>query len=406
MTEWLVKHFVPRSGETGNPAVRQSYGLLAGVTGIILNLLLSGGKFLAGLLSGSIAITADAFNNLSDAGSSVVTLAGFYIAGKQADDDHPFGHGRMEYLSGLMVAVAILLVGLELARSSVGKIFAPESTTFSPVSVGVLLASILVKLWMSRFNRTLGRRINSAAMAATAADSLSDVAATSAVLLGTLLDYFLHVNIDGWAGLAVAAFILRSGWGAAKDTVDPLLGQSPDPALVRGVEEAVLAHPEIIGMHDLVIHDYGPGRRMLSLHAEVPASADVMATHDVIDNTERELRKKFHVEAVIHMDPIDTDDETVRALRVRIAEIAREIDPVLTTHDFRMTTGPDHKNLIFDVVVPHGFRLSDEQLQAAFAAAAGKLGDNYYTVVSVDHSYVELPDEDDLTAESHTPPKE
>ncbi|MCI2106188.1 MAG: cation diffusion facilitator family transporter [Intestinimonas sp.] len=391
MTQWLVRHFIARADDTADPAVRQSYGLLSGVIGIILNLLLSGGKFLAGVLSGSIAITADAFNNLSDAGSSVVTLVGFQIAGKKADDAHPFGHGRMEYLSGLAVAVAILLVGVELAKSSVKKIFVPEATNFSLVSVGVLLTSILVKLWMNRFNHSLSRHIHSTAMAATAADSLSDVAATSAVLLGTLVDYFLQVNIDGWVGLAVAAFILRSGWGAAKDTLDPLLGQNPDPELVRGVEETVMAHSEIMGMHDLIIHDYGPGRRMLSLHAEVPASADVMAMHDVIDNTERELHEKFHVEAVIHMDPLDTNDETVRMLRDKVASIAREIDPVLSTHDFRMTAGPDHKNLIFDVVVPHTFPLSDEQVRAAFTESVKQLGENYYTVISIDHSYVELP---------------
>lgn len=286
MTNWLVKTFIRDAGNGEDPAVRQRYGLLSGIVGILLNLCLSAGKFLAGVLTGSIAVTADAFNNLSDAGSSVVTLAGFHMAAKKADDDHPFGHGRIEYLSGLVVAVAILLVGLELVKSSLEKILAPEAVSFSWLSVGILLASILVKLWMAAFNRDLSRRIGSAAMAATATDSLSDVVATSAVLLGTLVGRFSGLRIDGWVGILVAAFILRAGWGAAKDTLDPLLGQSPDPSLVQGVQETVLSHPEITGIHDLVIHDYGPGRSMMSLHAEVPMDADVLEVHDIIDNVE------------------------------------------------------------------------------------------------------------------------
>ena len=260
MTNWLVKTFIRDAGNGEDPAVRQRYGLLSGIVGILLNLCLSAGKFLAGVLTGSIAVTADAFNNLSDAGSSVVPLAGFHMAAKKADDDHPFGHGRIEYLSGLVVAVAILLVGLELVKSSLEKILAPEAVSFSWLSVGILLASILVKLWMSHFNRVLGKKLGSAAMTATSTDSLSDVVATSAVLLGTLVGRFSGLRIDGWVGILVAAFILRAGWGAAKDTLDPLLGQSPDPSLVQGVQETVLSHPEITGIHDLVIHDYGPGR--------------------------------------------------------------------------------------------------------------------------------------------------
>lgn len=389
MTDWLVQRCIRRPEDGSDPAVRQAYGLLSGGVGIVLNLLLSAGKFVAGVLTGSIAVTADAFNNLSDAGSSVVTLVGFRMAAKRADDDHPFGHGRIEYLSGLAVAVAILVVGLELAKSSLEKVFHPAGVAFSWLSVGILCASILVKLWMFFFNRNLSRRIGSAAMMATATDSLSDAAATSAVLLGTLVGHFADLYIDGWVGVLVAVFILRAGWGAAKDTLDPLLGQSPDPELVRGIQETVLGRPEIVGMHDLVVHDYGPGRCMASLHAEVPMDADILVIHDVIDNLERELRRKLGVEVVIHMDPIAVGDPRTDALKAQVTELVRRIDPDMTIHDFRMTAGPEHTNLIFDVAVPYHCRLEDEQVQEAIGAAVKALPGNYYTVVSVDHVYAD-----------------
>lgn len=389
MTDWLVQRCIRRPEDGSDPAVRQAYGLLSGGVGIVLNLLLSAGKFVAGVLTGSIAVTADAFNNLSDAGSSVVTLVGFRMAAKRADDDHPFGHGRIEYLSGLAVAVAILVVGLELAKSSLEKVLHPVEVAFSWLSVGILCASILVKLWMFFFNRNLSRRIGSAAMMATATDSLSDAAATSAVLLGTLVGHFADLHIDGWVGILVAAFILRAGWGAAKDTLDPLLGQSPDPELVRGIQETVLGRPEIVGMHDLVVHDYGPGRCMASLHAEVPMDADILVIHDVIDNLERELRRKLGVEVVIHMDPIAVGDPRTDALKAQVTELVRRIDPDMTIHDFRMTAGPEHTNLIFDVAVPYHCRLEDEQVQEAIGAAVKALPGNYYTVVSVDHVYAD-----------------
>ena len=389
MTDWLVQRCIRRPEDGSDPAVRQAYGLLSGGVGIVLNLLLSAGKFVAGVLTGSIAVTADAFNNLSDAGSSVVTLVGFRMAAKRADDDHPFGHGRIEYLSGLAVAVAILVVGLELAKSSLEKVLHPVEVAFSWLSVGILLASILVKLWMAAFNKDLSRRIGSAAMMATATDSLSDAAATSAVLLGTLVGHFADLYIDGWVGVLVAVFILRAGWGAAKDTLDPLLGQSPDPELVRGIQETVLGRPEIVGMHDLVVHDYGPGRCMASLHAEVPMDADILVIHDVIDNLERELRRKLGVEVVIHMDPIAVGDPRTDALKAQVTELVRRIDPDMTIHDFRMTAGPEHTNLIFDVAVPYHCRLEDEQVQEAIGAAVKALPGNYYTVVSVDHVYAD-----------------
>ena len=313
MIEFLLRKFVKDYQNVKDPAVRERYGTLSGAVGIFLNLMISLGKFTAGVITSSVAVTADAFNNLSDAASSLVTLVGFRLAGQKADDDHPFGHGRIEYLAGLAVSVAILLVGLELAKSAVGKILHPEAVSFSLLSAGILAASILVKLWMYVFNRTLSRRIESAAMAATAADSLSDCVATSAVLLGLLAGHFADLSIDGWVGVVVAAFVFKTGWEAAKDTISPLLGQPPDPALVSGIRETVLEHPEVRGVHDLIVHDYGPGHIMASLHAEVSIDADMAATHDVIDNIERELGSKYHIMATIHMDPIATDDSLVNA---------------------------------------------------------------------------------------------
>ena len=387
MIDWLVRHLVRDWEHTEDPAVRERYGVLAGGVGIFLNLLLSLGKFFAGVLTGSIAVTADAFNNLSDAGSSVVTLVGFKLAGQKADAGHPFGHGRMEYLAGLLVSLMILLVGVELGKSSIEKILRPEVVEFSPVSVAILAASILVKLWMGRFNRILGRRIGSAAMEATAADSLSDVAATSAVLAGTLIGHFAHVSVDGWFGAAVAVFILRAGWGAARDTVDPLLGSAPDPELVRAIRELVLSHPQVTGMHDLVIHDYGPGRRLCSFHAEVPQDADILETHDAIDHIEREIRETFGVEATVHIDPIATDDEQVNRLRARVAQLAGAVEPGMTIHDFRVVRGPTHTNVIFDAVVPIGSRTGEEELRERLTRAVKALDPAFEAVIQLDRAY-------------------
>ena len=385
----LVRLFIKDCDNVTDPAVRERYGILSGAVGIALNLLLSAGKLFAGLMTGSISITADAFNNLSDAGSSVVTLVGFKLAGQKADDGHPFGHGRMEYLAGLLVSLMILLVGVELGRSSIGKILRPEAVDFSLVSTGILAASILVKLWMGQFNRGLGRKIGSAAMAATAADSLSDAVATAAVLAGTLVNRFAHVNIDGWVGLAVAVFILRSGWGAAKDTINPLLGESPDPELVKQLRELVLSHPQVVGMHDLIIHDYGPGRRLCSFHAEVPQDADILDAHDAIDHIEREIKEKFGIETTVHMDPIATADEKVNQLRRQVADLARVVEPEMTIHDFRVVRGPTHTNVIFDAVVPHKCRLTDEEVLQRLHRAVSALDPAYQAVIQIDRAYVE-----------------
>ena len=385
----LVRLFIKDCDNVTDPAVRERYGILSGAVGIVLNLLLSAGKLFAGLMTGSISITADAFNNLSDAGSSVVTLVGFKLAGQKADDGHPFGHGRMEYLAGLLVSLMILLVGVELGRSSIGKILRPEAVDFSLVSTGILAASILVKLWMGQFNRGLGRKIGSAAMAATAPDSLSDPVATAAVLAGTLVNRFAHVNIDGWVGLAVAVFILRSGWGAAKDTINPLLGESPDPELVKQLRELVLSHPQVVGMHDLIIHDYGPGRRLCSFHAEVPQDADILDAHDAIDHIEREIKEKFGIETTVHMDPIATADEKVNQLRRQVADLARVVEPEMTIHDFRVVRGPTHTNVIFDAVVPHKCRLTDEEVLQRLRQAVSTLDPAYQAVIQIDRAYVE-----------------
>ncbi|WP_251317984.1 cation diffusion facilitator family transporter [Flintibacter muris] len=371
-----------------SPEGRQRCGAWSGGIGIALNLALFLGKLMAGIITASIAVTADAFNNLTDAASSVVTLVGFRLASQEADEEHPFGHGRMEYLAGLVVAMLILLVGVELAQSSVQKIFHPEPVVFSVLSAAILAVSVAVKLWMFWFNRGLSRRIQSAALAATAADSLSDAAGTGILLLGLLAGRFYSLPLDGWLGLAVALFILRTGWGAAKDTVDPLLGRPMDRELAADIDRIVLGHDYILGIHDLVYHDYGPGRAMMSLHAEVPADGNFLELHDIIDHIERELKARHHVETCIHMDPVMRDERT-EALRMQLTAIAKGIDPSLTIHDFRITAGPIHTNVLFDVVVPYGFRLSDGQVRASLSQGIKGLSDRYFPVIQVDHSYVE-----------------
>lgn len=387
MIDFLVRAFVKDAQDTENPRVRGRYGILAGGMGIFLNLCLFAGKFLAGVLTSSISITADAFNNLSDAGSSVVTLLGFKMAEMPADREHPFGHGRIEYISGLAVSAAILLVGFELIKSSVGKILHPSFTQFSILSMGILAVSILVKLWMSHFNRTLGRRISSTAMAATAADSLTDAAATSAVLAGGLISHWFGLRIDGYMGAFVALFILYSGFTTARDSLSPLLGQAPDKELVHAIEDAVMSHETIIGIHDLIVHDYGPGRRIISLHAEVPAREDVLAMHDTIDLVEMDLRRRFNCDVTIHMDPIVTEDEEVNVMRMRISDMVHEIDEALSIHDFRMVKGPTHTNLIFDVLVPFRFRLPDQVIADLVRNGVQEIGPHYFAVVRVEKAY-------------------
>lgn len=373
--------------EKEGAAGRKAYGILCGAVGIAFNILLFLGKFFAGTLSGSIAITADAFNNLSDAGSSFVTLLGFQLAGQKADSSHPFGHGRIEYLSGLGVAMLILLMGVELAKSSLKKILHPQPVDSSLLVIVILCVSIGVKLYMFLYNRRLGKKLNSAAMQATALDSLSDSVATSAVLLATLAGHFTDLMIDGWCGILVAAFILWSGFSAAKETIDPLLGTPPTHEFVEKIRDLVMAHQGILGLHDLIVHDYGPGRVMISLHAEVSASENVLELHDEIDNVEKELRERLGCEAVIHMDPVVTDDGITEETRERVQALIHCIDDAINIHDFRMIAGPTHTNLIFDAVVPFHFRLTDDEVRQKIQAAVRALDGNYYAVVNVERSY-------------------
>ena len=388
MISLLAKWLIPNREQVEDGAVRRAWGALCGFVGIGLNILLFAGKLAAGTLSGSIAITADAFNNLSDAGSSVVTLLGFRLAGKKPDAGHPFGHGRLEYVSGLIVAGLILLMGAELAKSSVDKILHPEAVTFSWLAAGILLASIGVKLYMYLYNRAVGNKIKSAAMSATAADSLSDTAATSAVLLAMVIGKLTDVQLDGWVGLVVALFILWSAVQAARDTISPLLGQAPDPLLVKEIESLVMAHDTVVGIHDLVVHDYGPGRCIISLHAEVPADEQVLELHDVIDNIEEELAQKLHCEAVIHMDPVVVGDPTVTALHQQVAALVKTIDPRITIHDFRMVPGQTHTNLIFDAVIPFDERLTRQQVADRIRQMVSEMEGDYRAVVKVENSYV------------------
>lgn len=388
MIEFLARVFIRHRDGLSPSALRQAYGQLCGAVGIGLNLLLFAGKLFAGTISGSIAITADAFNNLSDAGSSVVTLLGFRLAGRKPDPEHPFGHGRMEYISGLAVAGLILLMGVELGKSSLKKILSPEEIVSSPLVLAILAVSVAVKLYMFYYNRSIGRKIKSAAMSATATDSLSDAVSTTAVLMATLVGQFTGLNIDGWVGLLVALFILFSAYKAAKETLSPLLGQTPDPEFVDRIEQIVLSYPEVLNIHDLIVHDYGPGRMMISLHAEVSADGDLLQLHDVIDNAEHRLKKELGCMAVIHMDPIITNDAHTDALRMAVAEKVKSIDPRLTIHDFRTVPGSTHTNLIFDVVVPYDVKLTADEVRRRIGALVKELDENYFAVVQVDNSYV------------------
>lgn len=391
VTKLLIRLFVKNSQAPRDPAVRAAYGNLASCVGIFCNLLLCAGKFLVGTLSGSISVAADAVNNLSDASSSVVSLAGFKLGARPADDEHPYGHARFEYLSGLAVAVMVLVIGVELGKTSLGKILQPTPVSFSWVTVAVLAASILVKLWMALFNKKVGRIIDSKALIATAADSRNDVLATGAVLAAALISHFARVELDGWMGLAVALFILYSGVGLVKSTIDPLLGLAPDPELVAYIHEKVMSYPGVLGIHDLMVHDYGPGRQFASVHVEMAAEGDVMKSHDQIDNIERDFLKNDQLHVVIHFDPIVTSDETVGEMRVWMSEAVKTIDPALTIHDLRMVPGPTHTNLIFDCVAPAKFHMSELEIKQAIKHMVRQKDPAYVCVITVENSFAPMP---------------
>ncbi len=384
MTKFLVKLFIKDSDDTDNPVVRYRYGTFSGIIGIFLNICLFTGKFIAGLITSSIAITADAFNNLSDAGSSIITLVGFKMASKPADNEHPFGHGRFEYISGFIISMIIVLMGFEIGKSSVGKIIHPVGVTFSTISIVVLVISVIVKLWMCFFNRKLGKLINSQTMIATSMDSMSDVLATTAVIAGVLISKFFKLNIDGYLGIAVALFILYTGLSAAKGMLDQLLGEAPDKQFIKDIKEFVMSYKEIVGVHDVIIHSYGPSRRIISLHAEVPCEMDIMAIHDVIDVIEAEINKKFCCSSVIHMDPIAINDEFTLKTAYQIIRILADIDADISMHDFRMVKGNTHTNLIFDIVVPFKFRISDDDLKEMICLKVKDFDEKYNAVINID----------------------
>ncbi len=390
MIKLLSKLLIKDHENYDSSAVRSAYGVLCGAFGIFLNILLFTGKFIAGSIAKSVAVTADAFNNLADAGSSIITLLGFRLASQKPDTEHPFGHGRIEYISGLMVSAAIILMGIELLKSSFEKILHPEAIKFSVLTAIILTVSILVKLYMSIYNRSIGKKIKSPALFATSQDSLSDCIATSVVLITSLISHFFKLNIDGYCGLAVAIFVIYSGINSIKDTISPLLGKPTEPEFIEKIEAIIASYSDISGIHDLIVHDYGPGRRMISLHAEMPVTnnTDIFEMHDIIDNAERRLGQELGCEATIHLDPIAGNDQLTGSLKQRMVDILHSLSPELSLHDFRVVPGPTHTNLIFDIVVPFNEKRSFDEIRKHISDSLEMMDDGiYYAVVSFDRPY-------------------
>lgn len=384
MTNFLIKYFIQNSEAVEKNSVRLAYGKLGSLVGIVANVFLCIVKIIVGVVFSSVAITADGLNNLSDAGASIISLVGFKLASKEPDKTHPFGHARVEYISALIISFLILLLGVELIKTSIKKIIYPEPIVYSIVMVAVLVVSILAKLWLSVFNKKLGNKIDSATMKATAADSLNDVFATSVVLLAVFIFKWTGWNLDGYMGMVVALFIIYAGIGILRETISPLLGEAPSEELVDKVYEKIMSYDGVLGLHDLVVHDYGPGRCFASVHVEVCAKEDVLKSHDLVDNIERDIIKDIGIEMVIHLDPIVTDDEQVNALKHMVEEIITQIDDTLTIHDFRVVVGNTHSNLIFDVVRPIEYHMNDEELIAKISSSVEQIDDNYYCVITVD----------------------
>lgn len=387
MISLLGKLFLKNKSKD-TPAGRRAWGALCSIAGIVLNILLFAGKLIAGLIAGSIAITADAFNNLSDAGSSLITLIGFRFAGKRPDPEHPFGHGRFESISGLLVSVIIIVVGIELMTSSIGKIITPEPVGENwLLSACILGASILVKLYMFFYNSRVGKAINSSGMKATAMDCISDSIATTVVLVSLIVGVYFNIMIDGWCGVLVSLFILFAGFKSALETIKPLLGTAPEKEFVEAVEATVLAHPTVIGIHDFIAHDYGPGRQFVSLHAEVDGKGDIFELHDEIDLIEREIAEVYGCLAVIHMDPIETDNEITNQYRMNVAKIVKSIHADITIHDFRMVPGVTHTNLIFDAVIPHSVKDDDKKLRKEISSIISENLPDCNAVVQIDRPF-------------------
>lgn len=386
MTNLLIKLFVKDSKNTSDPAVRKRYGYLGAFTGIVLNILLFLGKLIAGILSGGISVIADAFNNLSDAGSSIMTFVGFKMAGMPADSEHPYGHGRMEYVSGIIISFIIMMMGFELGKSSFEKIFSPEKSEFSILAVSVLGASLLVKLWMALFNTKLGRKIDSATMKAAAADSLSDCISTSVVIICMFIQLFTGFELDAYAGIVVALFILYTGFSTFKESLTPLLGTKPKKELVEEIENTVMSYDGIVGVHDLMVHDYGVGRMVISLHAEISSKTDIMLAHELIDLIEDDLREKYRCSVTIHMDPVVVDDKKADEAKKVVLDIIKNIDSSLTIHDFRITDGVSRINVIFDLVTPFGFRYKDGELALMIKNAIAEKDGRLNAVITVERS--------------------
>lgn len=390
MTNLLIRLFIKNSDDVTNEKVRTRYGMLSGAVGICTNLLLFTGKITAGLLSNSISIIADAINNLSDASSSVITLVGFKLSGKPADKEHPFGHARFEYLSGLAVAIIIMLIGVELGKTSINKIINPESVTFNLLSLCVLVGSMLLKLWQGLFYRKISKKISSTALIASATDSISDVITTGAVLTSALIAHFTGLKLDAYMGLAVAAFILYSGGKLVVETINPILGEAPDNELVEAIEDKIHSYQGVLGIHDLMVHSYGPAKIFASVHVEVSASEDIMLSHDLIDNIEREVGQELGIQLVVHLDPIVVDDPQVNELRAFVKDVVSDIDSQVTMHDFRAVQGPTHTNLIFDIVVPYGSKKDKDELVNEIAARIKQRDERLFAVITVDSSYVSI----------------
>lgn len=388
MVRLLAKIFIKDNKNYTDGKVRTAYGYICGGLGIFFNLVLFTGKFLAGTLSGSVAVTADAFNNLSDAGSSFISLIGFRLAAQKPDPGHPFGHGRFEYIASLIISIIIIIMGFELGRDSVLKILSPEAVEYSTLTFIVLGISICVKLYMFFYNTATGKKIDSSTMRATALDSISDTIATFAVLVSAIISASTGIVIDGWMGLAVAVFIFITGATSAKDTIDSLLGTPPSEDFVKMICDIVMSHEGIIGIHDMIVHNYGPGRTFISLHAEIPSDCDILSAHDEIDNIEREITEKTGCFVTIHMDPIDVRDELTNETKQEVREIIDVISPAISFHDFRMVSGPTHTNVIFDIVVPHDYKYSDEELVKIISEKIHEENENYYAVINVDKDFI------------------
>lgn len=385
--QFLIKKYIKDYDQVEKREVRERYGTFVSIISIICNIFLATSKLFVGIFSKSISIQADALNNYSDVGSNLATLFGFKLASKHPDTDHPYGHGRIEYISGLIISFLILLVALQSLKESVMKIIEPEIIQFSYIGIAVLLFSLVVKFWMAKMNQKIGERIHSTSLKAASQDSYNDMMTTFAAMIGMLLSHFASWNIDGWIGLFVSFIVLKAGYDVFKDTVGPLLGQAPDRELVESIEKLVKSYQGIIGIHDLIMHDYGPGRSFVTLHAEVDCHADLLEIHDVIDLIEREILSRYHIHATIHMDPVDSTNEMVNELKVKVVQIIKGINEAYTIHDFRLVSGPTHTNILFDVVLPPGDESNVVALKEKIDQEVKRLDQNFFTVVEVDRAY-------------------